>query len=114
MKKYTPYIAIAAVLLTVVVGYLIYRKKKINDYADGLVSFDGERQFRKNQLVQLNKSATVQQVSFDAGDAISAGTWRLRPTDKLYYVGMYNNFYVLKRKGWFFDRFFLTPKEVIK
>ncbi|HMV15721.1 MAG TPA: hypothetical protein PKK18_04060 [Chitinophagales bacterium] len=115
MKKYSAIIFITLFIVLMVAGLMIYRKKLLNDRLEKIVGFDffAGTQFKKGQPVRLNQNSVLNQVFESDGEMFVSGKITVKTSDKLTYVGKYNSLNVVKKKGWFFDRYFLVTNDLI-
>lgn len=111
MKKYKMPIIIITAVIVIVVAFFIYRKVKVSKAMQG--DFDNyNTPVKKNQILYLKENMSCMQMAVDDNKVLFAtGELPLTRKDKLYFVRKYNDFFLVKRKGWFFDRYFIiSPK----
>lgn len=106
-------VAIAIFIVLGVVFIMLYKKRRLKQFEETVDSFDGIR-VKKNTPLYLKKREYLQELKFVDNDPAPYlnGTKNINTTTPLYYVGRYDSRYqdniIVRRSGWFFDRYYLV------
>ena len=114
MKKYAPLFIAITVVIILIVSLLLYRKKLLKERLESMANFDNyDTAPTKGQQIKIKQNSLLNQVFDNGGYLAVNGQFTVKTTDKLTYVGKYNDLNLIKRKGWFFDRYFLIKNDLI-
>lgn len=118
MKKNDKILLAVVAVLLVLVFVLLYMKDKVHSsfIAVGDDNFDATKRLKVGQRLQLKQNTDLTKVGYyiDTKGVFATGQKEVSANTKLYYVSKYNQSIIVRKKGLFFDDYYMVyPSQLV-